>query len=158
MTHGHYIVSLRAPPEREREASLRCYVPRLSTIAAVLVVGILALRPTAGRASAGLGLVTDIIILVGGCLFAAVLTVVGVAMTKQRRAAAGACHTCSHPCRQQALLPRGRPSPRTPLADAPGWPHRPLTRAALPVIVIPRQSLPIEEEMIRSPAVGTADR
>lgn len=125
---------------------MRCYVPRLSTIAAVLAVGILALWPRAGRASAGMGLVTDIVILVAGCLFAAVLTVVGVAMTRQRRAAAGACHTCSHPCRQEAGL------------DAPEWPHRPLTRAALPVIVIPRQSPPMEEEMIRASAASTADR
>jgi hypothetical protein len=145
MTHGHSTVSLRIRSGKD-EAALRCYVPRLSTIAGLLAVGFFALQPAASRVSDGMGLATDIVILIAGCLFATVLTVVGATVIRQRRAAAGACHTCSHPCRQEAGL------------DAPRWPHRPLTRAALPVIVIPRQSLPAEEEMIRATAAGTADR
>jgi hypothetical protein len=50
---------------------------------------------------------------------------------QRRRAAAGACHTCSHPCRG-AMVP-------LPERDAQLWPHRPLTRQPLPLTVIPAQ-------------------
>jgi len=107
---------------------LRCYVPRTSVIVTLLVAGFLALRRTAGHALAGSGLITTIVIVLGGCLFAAGVIVVSAATIRHRRAAAGACHTCSHPCQQ---LPD--------LSAAPQWPHRPLTSTPLPVIIVPRQ-------------------
>ena len=124
---------------------MRCYAPRMSVIVTLLIVGFLALRHAAGRALAGAGLITAVIIVLGGCLFAAGVMVVTAATVRRRRAAAGACHTCSHPCREEPdLTPAwGDQSPHAPLGT-PLWPHRPLSRAALPVIVIPRQSPPPE--------------
>jgi hypothetical protein len=125
---------------------LRCYAPRMSVIVTLLVVGFLALRHTAGRALAGGGLITTGVIVLGGCLFAAAVMVISAATIRHRRAAAGACLTCRHPCQEEVLLARGTTpgtpdwgdqSPQTPLAE---WPHRPLSRAALPVIIVPRQS------------------
>jgi hypothetical protein len=154
MAHGHFTVTPRIRRGRESETVLRCYAPRLYTIAALLVTAGLVMRPAAGHAMAGIGLVTDIVILIAASLFIAVLTLISTAVIRQRRAAAGACQTCTHPC---------RPSPQTPqvplaLADAPRWPHRPLTRAPLPVIIVPRQSPPAEHELTRATAVGALDR
>jgi hypothetical protein len=114
----------------------------------LLVAGFLAVRHTAGHALAGFGLLTIAVIAAGCLLFAAGLVVVSAASIRQRRAAAGACLTCSHPCRE-SVDPGG-----------PAWPDRPLTRAALPVAAVPRQRQaqgPRAAEPALFPA-GTADR
>jgi hypothetical protein len=109
----------------------------MSVIVTLLAVGFLALRHTAGRALAGSGLITTIVIVLGGCLFAAGVMVVSATTIRHRRAAAGACHTCRHPCAEQPDL------------STPVWPHRPLSRGTLPVIVVPRQAPAPEAENLR---------
>jgi hypothetical protein len=110
----------------EESFALRCYAPSTSAIVASALVGYLALRDATGHALAAVGLATAIMIALGVAGVVAGAITVTAATIRQRRAAAGACHTCSHPCRQQAGL------------DAPRWPHRPLTRATLPVVDQPR--------------------
>lgn len=104
---------------------MRCYAPSTTTIVALLFAGYLALRHTAGHALAG-GLVISIVILVGCGLLVGGLLVVSAA-TRRRRAAAGDCLTCSHPCQGEVDV------------SGPAWPHRPLTRASLPLVVVPHQ-------------------
>ena len=116
-----------SPRAREERLALRCYAPSTSVIVAFALVGYLALRDATGHALAAVGVVTMIMIALGVAGVTAGAIAVTAATIRQRRAAAGACHTCSHPCRQQAEL------------DAPRWPHRPLTRATLPIVDIPRQ-------------------
>ena len=111
----------------EERLALRCYAPSTSAIVAFVLIGYLALREVTGHALAAVGLVTTIMIALGVAGVTAGAITVAAATIRQRRAAAGACHTCSHPCRQQAEL------------DAPRWPHRPLTRTTLPIVDIPRQ-------------------
>jgi hypothetical protein len=115
------------PPYPGGETALRCYAPSMSAIAAFLFVGYLALRHVAGHALAALSLLTTIVIALGMAGVAVGAIVVSAATIRKRRAAAGACHTCSHPCRQEAEL------------DAPWWPHRPLTRSTLPLTVTPQR-------------------
>jgi hypothetical protein len=93
---------------------LRCYAPSTSAIVAFLAVGYLALRHVTGHALAAVSLLTTIVIALGVAGVTAGALVVTAATIRKRRAAVGACHTCSQPCRQEAEL------------DAPGWPHRPL--------------------------------
>lgn len=104
---------------------MRCYAPSTTTIVALLFAGYLALRHTAGHALAG-GLIVSIVIVVGCGLLVGGLLVVSAA-TRRRRAAAGDCLTCSHPCQGEVDV------------SGPAWPHRPLTRASLPVVVVPHQ-------------------
>jgi hypothetical protein len=117
----------------------------MSVIVILLVVSFLALRHTAGRPLAGAGVITTVVVVLGGCLFAAGVLVVSAATIRHRRAAAGACLTCSHPCQEETLLARGT----TPETPAPAWPHRPLSRASLPVIIVPRQPPSPEAEQTR---------
>lgn len=154
-THGQSAVPLRVQARRKK-APLRCYAPSTSVIAALLFVGYLTLRQTAGHALAGVGgagPATTLVIVLGCCLLAAGLAVVCAATIRRRRAAAGGCLTCRHPC-QEALTPQsagriarvslaargGPPAPRGPnpasapgndkdALPAPGWPNQPLTRA-----------------------------
>lgn len=139
MAHGHPSVSLRI--RIGKEAALRCYAPSTSVTVAILFLGYLTLRHTAAHALAGVGLATGIIIVVAACLFVTALTVLAAVTIRHRRAAAGACYTCSHPCRE---------------APAPSWPHRPLTRSTLPIVVIPQQSPPPAPEMTRTTAGSAA--
>ena len=122
----------RVPEER---LALRCYAPSTSAIAAFLFIGYLALRHVTGHALAAAGLITTIVIALGVAGVAAGAIAVSAATIRRRRAAAGACHTCRHPCRE--VMPE---------FSAPRWPHRPLTRDALPVIVLPRQRVAPEAE------------
>ena len=114
---------------------MRCYAPSTSFILALVVIGYVALRDTAGHALAGAGLITAIVIAVGCCLLTTGLIVVSAAAVRRRRTAAGGCLTCTHPCREAAT---GTSSVASG-PSVPSWPDRPLTRAALPVVVIPRQ-------------------
>jgi hypothetical protein len=107
---------------------MRCYARPMSAVAALLIVGLLALGHSTGHALADAGLITAVIIIVSACLLVSGLIYISAAAIRRRRAAAGACHTCSHPCREQPDL------------SAPRWPHRPLTRGEIPVIVISRDS------------------
>ncbi len=122
---------------------MRCYAPSTSAIAAVLLVGYLTVRHIAGHAlagSGGAGLATTVVIVLGCCLLAAGLAVVSATTIRRRRAAAGGCLTCRHPCQEPVTMrSRGDASSVAPVPPAPAWPDRPLTRAALPVAVIPRR-------------------
>ncbi|HTU06764.1 MAG TPA: hypothetical protein VMG13_14525, partial [Trebonia sp.] len=71
---------------------------------AFLVIGYLALREVSGHAFAAVGAATWIVIALGVAGAAAAAITVSAATIRSRRAAAGACHTCSHPCRE-ALAP-----------------------------------------------------
>jgi len=102
---------------------VRCYVPSTSAIVALVFIGYLALREMSGPAFAAVGVATWIVIALGVAGAAAAVIMVSAATIRGRRAAAGACHTCSHPCRE-ALVPK-------PELDAPRWPHRPLAAAQL---------------------------
>src|SRR6202035_5907983 len=72
----------------------------------------------ASHTFAPLGLATEIVIGVGLAGLAPGTIVISAVTIQRRRAAAGACHTCSHPCRG-AMVP-------LPERDAQLWPHRPL--------------------------------
>ncbi len=117
-------------------------------IAAFLFIGYLAVRHAAGHALATASLATTIMIALGMAGLAAGAITVSAATIRRRRAAAGACHTCSHPCRE-AQVP-------VPGLDAPRWPHRPLTRTSLPLTVIPHQRAAPEAEGsgVRSASAG----
>lgn len=126
---------------------LRCYLPSTSAIVMIVFVGFLLLHSAARHTFAAAGLATTIVIAVGVAgLVAGTITVSAVTI-RRRRAAAGACHTCSHPCRE-AMVP-------LPEFDAPLWPHRPLSATPLPVTVIPhQQGAPRTEQLTgtRAPA------
>jgi hypothetical protein len=107
---------------------MRCYARRTSALVALFLVGLLVSQHTTGHVLADLGLITAVIIVVSACLLVSGLIFISAAAIRRRRAAAGACHTCSHPCREQ------------PDFSAPRWPHRPLSRGEIPVIVIRRDS------------------
>jgi hypothetical protein len=122
---------------------LRCYLPSTSAIVAIAVIGFLVIHAIltsgANHPSARAGIVTMVVIAFGVAGLAAGIIAVSAVTIRRRRAAAGACHTCSHPCRE-AMVP-------LPELDAPLWPHRPLSSAALPVTVIPRQrAAPLAEQ------------
>jgi hypothetical protein len=106
---------------------LRCYLPSTSAIIAIVTVAYIALHSAAGHGFAGFSLATDIVIAVGLAGLAAGTIVISAVTIQRRRAATGACHACSHPCRG-ALVP-------LPERDARRWPHR-----ALPVTVISPQT------------------
>jgi len=98
---------------------LRCYLPSTSAIVVILIVGFLLLHNAASHTFAAAGLATMIVMAVGAAGLAAGTITVSAVTIRRRRAAAGACHTCSHPCRE-AMVP-------LPEFDAPLWPHRPLS-------------------------------
>jgi hypothetical protein len=98
---------------------LRCYLPSTSAIVIILIVGFLLLRHAATHTFAAAGVVTMIVMAVGAAGLVAGTIAVSAVTIRRRRAAAGACHTCSHPCRE-AMVP-------LPEFDAPLWPHRPLS-------------------------------
>jgi hypothetical protein len=98
---------------------LRCYLPSTTAIIAIFTVAYLVLHAAAGPRFAGFSVATDIVIGVGLAGLSAATIVISAVTIRRRRAAAGACHTCSHPCRG-AMVP-------LPERDAQLWPHRPLT-------------------------------
>ena len=102
---------------------LRCYLPSTSAILLILAVVVIALHSAASHTFAGLSLATEIVIGLGLAGLAAGTIVISAVSIQRRRAAAGACHACSHPCRG-AMVP-------SPEIDARQWPHRPLTRSQL---------------------------
>lgn len=119
---------------------LRCYLPSTSAIIVTLTVVYVVLHAAAGRGFAGFSLATEIVIGLGLAGLAASTIVISAVTIRRRRAAAGACHACSHLCRG-AMVP-------LPERDTRRWPHRSLTpnpagppaaRRALPLIVIPPQ-------------------
>jgi hypothetical protein len=91
---------------------LRCYLPSTS---AVVVIA------TAVGAA-------EVIIAVGLVGLVAGTIVISAVTIRRRRAAAGACHACSHLCRG-AMVP-------LPERDTRRWPHRSLTSQGLPLVVI----------------------
>jgi hypothetical protein len=111
---------------------LRCYLPSTSAIVIIVVAGILLLHHAASHTFAAAGLATMIVMAVGAVGLVAGMIVVSAVLIRHRQAAAGACHACSHPCRE-AMVP-------LPGLDAPQWPHRPLSSAKLPVTVITHQA------------------
>ncbi len=111
---------------------LRCYLPSTSAIVLILVLAFIALHGAATHSFAGFGLATEIVIGVGLIGLAAGTIVISAVTIQRRRAAAGACHECSHLCRG-ALLP-------LPETDTPRWPHRPLSQSPLPLTVVSNQS------------------
>ena len=127
---------------------MRCYAPSMSAIAAMVFAGYLALRHVTGHVLASASLLTAIVIALGVAGVAAGAIVVSAATIRRRRAVAGGCHTCSHSCREE-------------MVRMPQWPHRPLTRAPLPVVAIPRQR-PADgagqPAVVTAARVGTADR
>ena len=128
-------------------------------IAALLFVGYLALLHTAGHALAGIGPVTIVVAVLGIILLAGGLIVVTATMVRRRRAAAGGCLTCRYPCREPVAMRlrghNGQAGAGIGVA-APSWPERPLTRAALPVVVIPGQR-PADGERVSDVRAGIAD-
>lgn len=119
---------------------LRCYLPSTSAIIVTLTVVYVVLHAAAGRGFAGFSLATDIVIGLGLAGLAASTIVISAVTIRRRRAAAGACHACSHLCRG-AMVP-------LPERDTRRWPHRslpadpaerPATRQPLPLAVIPPQ-------------------
>ncbi len=99
---------------------LRCYLPSTSAIIVIIAVAYLALHIVTGHSATGhgFGLATEIVVGVGLVGLAAGTIVISAVTIQRRRAAAGACHACSHPCRG-AMVP-------LPERDARRWPHRPL--------------------------------
>src|SRR6202035_3802260 len=87
----------------------------------------------ASHTFAPLGLATEIVIGVGLAGLAAGTIVISAVTIQRRRAAAGACHTCSHPCRG-AMVP-------LPERDAQLWPHPALTQQPAPLIQQPARPL-----------------
>jgi len=98
---------------------LRCYLPSTSAILVILAIAFIALHGAATHAFAGLGLATEIVIGLGLTGLVAGTIVISAVTIQRRRAAAGACHACSHPCRG-AMVP-------SPEIDTRRWPHRSLT-------------------------------
>lgn len=98
---------------------LRCYLPSTSATLLILVIAYIALHGVAAHRLAGLGLATEIVIGLGLAGLAAGTILISAVTIRHRRAAAGACHACSHPCRG-ALVP-------SPEIDTRQWPHRPLS-------------------------------
>jgi hypothetical protein len=121
---------------------LRCYLPSTSAIIVIVAIAYLVLHSAAGHSPAGLGLATDVIIAVGLAGLAAGTIAVSAVTIRRRRAAAGACHTCSHPCRG-AMVP-------LPERDAQLWPHRPLTQQPLPLAVVPAKPAARQAERVRA--------
>src|ERR1700730_15461830 len=108
---------------------LRCYLPSTSATLLILAAAFIAFHSAASHTFAPLGLATEIVIGVGLAALAAGTIVISAVTIQRRRAAAGACHTCSHPCRG-ALVP-------LPQGDAQLCPHRPLTQQpARPLLVV----------------------
>jgi hypothetical protein len=97
---------------------LRCYLPSTSATLLILAVAFIALHGAASHTFAGLSLATEIVIGLGLAGLAAGTIVISAVTIQRRRAAAGACHACSHPCRG-AMVP-------SPEIDTRRWPHRPL--------------------------------
>ena len=98
---------------------LRCYLPSTSATLLILAAAFIAFHSAASHTFAALGLATEIVIGLGLAGLTAGTIVVSAVTIQRRRAAAGACHTCSHPCRG-AMVP-------LPERDAQLWPHRPLS-------------------------------
>ena len=115
---------------------LRCYLPSTSATLLILAVAFIAFHGAASHAFAGLGLATEIVIGLGLAGLAAGTIVISAVTIQRRRAAAGACHACSHPCRG-AMVP-------LPEIDTRRWPHRPLTQP-------PRTSLPLVVRAVPAP-------
>jgi hypothetical protein len=119
---------------------LRCYLPPTSAILLTLALAYVALHGTADHSFAGLSLATEIVIALGLAGLAAGTIAISAVTIQRRRAAAGACHTCSHPCRG-AIVP-------LPERDAQLWPHRPLSylpggRPPVPPDVRAGEKLPV---------------
>jgi hypothetical protein len=119
---------------------LRCYLPSTSAIVVIVAVAILLLHGAASHTFAAADLATTIVIAVGAAGLVAGTITVSAVLIRRRRAAAGACHACSHPCRE-AMVP-------LPGLDAPQWPHRPLLSTPLPVTVIPPQRTAPQAERV----------
>ena len=109
---------------------LRCYLPSTSAILVIVAIAYITLHGAASHSFAGLGLATEIVIGVGLVGLAAGTIVISAVTIQRRRAAAGACHACSHPCRG-AMVP-------SPEIDALQWPHRSLS-SDLPLTVLSNQ-------------------
>jgi hypothetical protein len=114
-------------------ARLRCYLPSTSAILLIVAIAYIALHSTASHSFAGLGLATEIVIGFGLAGLATGTIVISAVSIRRRRAAAGACHACSHPCRG-AMVP-------SPEIDARRWPHRSLSQDVLPLTVIQSKHL-----------------
>ena len=132
---------------------LRCYLPSTTATLLILVAAFIAFHSAASHTFAALGLATEIVIGLGLTGLAAGTIVISAVTVQRRRAAAGACHTCSHPCRG-AMVP-------LPERDAQLWPHRPLTlqpRTSLPLVVLegPAPSA-VERPRDRPCAAGTPE-
>lgn len=108
---------------------LRCYLPSTSAIVMIVIVTILLLDNAASRSFAAVGLATMGVIAAGIAGLVVATIVVSAGLIRRRRAAAGACHACGHPCREAMVPLRG--------LDAPQWPHRPLSTTVVPVTVVP---------------------
>jgi hypothetical protein len=121
---------------------LRCYLPSTSAIIAILAVAYVALHSAARHSFAGIDLATEIVIALGLAGLAAGTIAISAVTIRRRRAAAGACHTCSHPCRG-ALVP-------LPERDAQLWPHRPLGKQPLPLTVVSGQPAARQAERVRA--------
>ena len=113
---------------------LRCYLPSTTATLLILAVAFIALHSAASHTFAGLSLATEIVIGLGLTGLAAGTIVISAVTIQRRRAAAGACHACSHPCRG-AMVP-------LPERDTRRWPHRSLSTTS-PVFQQERSSLPM---------------
>ena len=111
---------------------LRCYLPSTSATLLILGVAFIAFHGAASHTFAALSLATEIVIGLGLTGLAAGTIVISAVTIQRRRAAAGACHTCSHPCRG-AIVP-------LPERDAQLWPHRPLIQQSAPLTQQPAQA------------------
>lgn len=136
---------------------LRCYLPSTTATLLILAVAFIALHSAASHTFAGLSLATEIVIGLGLTGLAAGTIVISAVTIQRRRAAAGACHACSHPCRG-AMVP-------LPERDTRRWPHRSLSsppppspaRASLPLLVGvsgPHPAAPLPPQ--RAQSQGTA--
>lgn len=97
---------------------LRCYLPSTSAILLIVAIAYIALHGAARHTIAGLGLATEIVIALGLAGLVTGTIAISAVTIQRRRAATGACHACSHPCRG-AMVP-------SPEIDALQWPHRSL--------------------------------
>lgn len=147
------LLRIRAPAkEIPLLLRLRCYLPSTSATLLILAAAFIAFHSAASHTFAPLGLATEIVIGVGLAGLAAGTIVISAVTIQRRRAAAGACHTCSHPCRG-AIAP-------LPERDAQLWPHRPLTQQpARPLLVVLAGPAPSADERAqnRPCAVGTPE-
>jgi len=148
------LLRIRAPAkETPLLLRLRCYLPSTSATLLILAAAFIAFHSAASHTFAPLGLATEIVIGVGLAGLAAGTIVISAVTIQRRRAAAGACHTCSHPCRG-AMVP-------LPERDAQLWPHRPLTtqpRPSLPLVVLAGPAPNADERAQNRPcAVGTPE-